>query len=168
MPPYPNIHSGHNATAANGKSKFFEVLELALGPYARMFGVEMLTAKARPDAGRPMPELAKWRGVRVLYCTEPNHGDIINSGILKQLTGGEKISYRNLFSNKVERFTPQYKMHVMCNDKPKVDGSDSGIERRTRVVEYVWVGGLRPRPKPLHERCSRSCKRKPVCGCRAN
>ena len=132
-----HVHSGHNATAANGKSKMFEVLELALGPYARMFGVEMLTAKARPDAGRPMPELAKWRGVRVLYCTEPNHGDTINSGILKQLTGGEKVSYRNLFSNKVERFTPQYKMHMMCNDKPKVDGSDSGVERRTRVVEYV-------------------------------
>ena len=132
-----HVHSGHNATAANGKSKFFEVLELALGPYVRMFGVEMLTAKARPDAGRPMPELAKWRGVRVLYCTEPNHGDTINSGILKQLTGGEKVSYRNLFSNKVERFTPQYKMHMMCNDKPKVDGSDSGVERRTRVVEYI-------------------------------
>ena len=132
-----HVHSGHNATAANGKSKFFDVLELALGPYVRMFGVEMLTAKARPDAGRPMPELAKWRGTRILYCTEPNHGDMINSGILKQLTGGEKVAYRNLFSNKIERFSPQYKMHMMCNDKPKIDGSDSGVERRTRVVEYV-------------------------------
>ena len=140
-----HVHSGQNATASNGKSKFFEVLELSLGPYVHMFGVETLTAKARLDPGKPMPELAKWRGVRILYCTEPNHGDMLNSGILKQLTGGEKVSYRNLFSNKIERFTPMYKMHMMCNDKPRVDGADSGVGRRTRVVDYIsrFIDALR-------------------------
>jgi P4 family phage/plasmid primase-like protien len=132
-----HIHAGAMGTAANGKSKFFEVLEGSFGEYVCKFGVETLTAKQRVEAGKPMPELARWRGVRVLYCSEPNHEDKLNSGIMKELTGGEEIMYRLLFSNDVHKFRPQYKMHIMCNDAPQVDGSDSGVRRRIRKVDYV-------------------------------
>ncbi len=84
-----------------------------------------------------MPEYAAWRGVRVLYCSEPNHDDKLNSGILKELTGGEPIMYRLLFSNDVHRFRPQFKLHMMCNDAPQLDGGDSGVQRRTRKIDYI-------------------------------
>ena len=132
-----HIHAGHRASAENGKSKFFDVLERCLGGYVRKFGVEMLTAKQRIEPGKPMPEFEPWRGVRVLYCTEPNHDDVLNSGILKDLTGGEAVMYRLLFSNVVQQFRPQFKLHIMCNDAPTVDGSDSGVKRRIRMVEWI-------------------------------
>jgi phage/plasmid-associated DNA primase len=127
----------HLASASNGKTKFFETLELCCGGYVRKFGVEMLTAKQRIDPGKPMPEFEKWRGVRILYCSEPNHEDQLNSGIMKDLTGGEVITYRLLHSNDVQQFRPQFKMHVMTNDAPSIDGSDSGVKRRVRKIDYV-------------------------------
>jgi phage/plasmid-associated DNA primase len=56
---------------------------------------------------------------------------------MKDLTGGEKILYRLLFSNDVHEFRPQFKMHIMCNDPPKVDGADEGVKRRIRKVDYI-------------------------------
>ena len=132
-----HIHAGHLASASNGKSKFFEVLEECLGTYVRKFGVEMLTSKDRIEPGKPMPEFGNWAGVRILYCTEPNHDEKLNTGVLKDITGGEIIMYRALFSNDIQQFRPQFKVHLMCNDTPVIDGSDSGVKRRVRKIDYI-------------------------------
>jgi phage/plasmid-associated DNA primase len=132
-----HIHAGFQGAAGNGKTKFFEVLENCLGNYVRKFPVQVLTAKVREEAGKPAPEYQYWRGRRVLFCSEPKDDDILHSGIMKDLTGGEQILYRLLFSNDVHTFRPQYKMHIMCNDPPKVDGSDEGVRRRIRKIDYV-------------------------------
>jgi phage/plasmid-associated DNA primase len=132
-----HIHAGFQGAAGNGKTKFFEVLEGCLGDYVRKFPVQVLTAKNREEAGKPAPEMQYWKGRRILYCTEPKDDDILHSGIMKDLTGGEQILYRLLFSNEVHTFRPQYKMHIMCNDPPKVDGSDEGVRRRIRKIDYI-------------------------------
>ncbi len=132
-----HIHAGHLASASNGKSVFFQVLEQCLGSYVRKFGVEMLTSKDRIEPGKPMPEFGNWTGVRILYCTEPNHDEKLNTGVVKDLTGGEEILYRTLFSNDIQQFRPQFKVHLMCNDTPVIDGSDSGVKRRVRKIDYI-------------------------------
>lgn len=132
-----HIHAGFQGAAGNGKTKFFEVLEGCLGDYVRKFPVQVLTAKCREEAGKPAPEYQYWKGRRILYASEPKDDDILHSGIMKDLTGGEQILYRLLFSNEVHTFRPQYKMHIMCNDPPKVDGSDEGVRRRIRKIDYI-------------------------------
>lgn len=132
-----HIHSGFKGSAGNGKSKFFEVLELAFGKYVHKFAVETLVAKQRSDPNKPCPEFANWKGRRILYCSEPNTDDKLNCGIMKELTGGESISYRLLFCNQIHEFHPMYKMHIMCNDTPRIDGSDEGVKRRIRKVDYI-------------------------------
>ena len=132
-----HVHAGFMGSAGNGKSKFFEVLELALGDYAHKFPVEVLVAKQRGDAHRPTPEFKLWRARRILYCAEPNADERLNSGVMKELTGGEVIHYRMLYSNDLHHFRPVYKMHIMCNDVPQLDGADEGVRRRIRKVDYV-------------------------------
>lgn len=132
-----HVHAGFKGSAGNGKTKFFEVLELVLGDYVHKFPVEMLVSKNRGDAHRPVPEYKLWRARRVLYCTEPNADERLNSGVLKELTGGEVIHYRMLYSNDLHKFRPVYKMHIMCNDVPQLDGADEGVRRRIRKVDYV-------------------------------
>lgn len=132
-----HIHAGHLGSAANGKSTCFETLETTLGDYMRKFSIEMLTAKQRPDPSKPNPEMAFWVGRRIIYATEPKHDDVLNSGIMKDLTGGENIVYRLLFSNDMQSFRPMYKMHIMTNDAPQVDGSDAGVKRRIRKIDYI-------------------------------
>ncbi|NBO72566.1 hypothetical protein EBV26_19140, partial [bacterium] len=132
-----HIHAGHLGSAANGKSTCFEALECCLGDYMRKFGVEMLTTKQRPDPSKPHPELAYWKSRRILYTSEPNHDDVINSGVMKDYTGGEKLIYRCLYANAMDDFRPMFKMHIMTNDAPQVDGSDYGVRRRIRKIDYI-------------------------------
>ena len=132
-----HVHAGFKGSAGNGKTKFFEVLELALGDYAHKFPVEVLVSKNRGDAHRPTPEFKLWRARRILYCTEPNADERLNSGVMKELTGGEVIHYRMLYSNDLHRFRPVYKMHIMSNDEPQLDGAVEGVRRRIRKVDYV-------------------------------
>ena len=84
-----------------------------------------------------MPEYAHWRGCRIMYCTEPNVEDKINSGVLKDLSGGEIITYRVLYSNDINTYKPQFKIHLMTNNAPRLDGSDQGVIRRVRKVNYI-------------------------------
>ena len=132
-----HVHSGFNASAGNGKSIFFQILELCFRDYILKIPVEIFIIKQRGEAGRPKPELQEWRAKRILYCTEPNSDDKLNSGVLKELTGGEEISYRLLFSNDIQKFRPMYKMSIMCNDAPIIEGGDEGIKRRIRKIDYV-------------------------------
>lgn len=132
-----HIHAGHLASAANGKTKFFDIMGHCLGDYVRKFKIQILTTKERAEAGRPEPEYDNWKGKRILYCTEPNANDMLNTGIMKDLTGGELIQYRLLYNNQTEVFKPQFKMHIMCNNSPQVDGTDSGVKRRIRKIDYV-------------------------------
>ena len=132
-----HIHTGRNATASNGKTKFFEAVENSLGAYVGKFGIEILTAKQRIEPGKPMPIFETWRGKRILYCTEPNEDETVNSGIMKDLTGGEELQYRMLYANDIRRFRPQFKLHMMCNDTPRVDATDSGVKRRMTKTDYI-------------------------------
>lgn len=132
-----HIHAGHKGSAGNGKSKFFEILELALGDYVQKFAVDQLVVKQRTDPHKPTPIFHYWKGRRILYCSEPNADEKLNSGVMKELTGGEKITYRMLNCNETLKLVPMYKMHIMCNDAPQIDGSDQGVKRRIRKIDYI-------------------------------
>lgn len=132
-----HMHAGLQGSAANGKTVCFSILDCVLGDYVHRFPVQVLTAKVRDDANKPAPEYQYWRGRRIIYCTEPKEDDVLHSGIMKQLTGGESVAYRLLFSSDSHEFIPQFKMHIMCNDTPKVDGADSGVKRRIRKIDYI-------------------------------
>jgi putative DNA primase/helicase len=132
-----HIHAGYKGSAGNGKSKFFEILELVLGEYIHKFAVETLVVKQRSEPHKAVPEFKNWKGKRILYCSEPNPEDKLNSGVLKEMTGGEKISFRLCFSNETHKFVPMYKMHIMCNDTPQIDGGDQGVRRRIRKIDYI-------------------------------
>jgi len=133
---YCHLHAGVRASAANGKSTFFEILEGTLGKYMRKFPVEYILGK-RSEPGKPLPEFEHWRGTRIIYCSEPTREDRINSGILKDMTGGETMCYRRLGENTIHVFKPMFKIHLMCNDTPVLDGGDEGIRRRIRKIDYI-------------------------------
>ncbi|WP_237451492.1 phage/plasmid primase, P4 family, partial [Staphylococcus pseudintermedius] len=100
----------------------------------------IMAGKNNSDAS---PEIAKLDGARFVTTTEPNEGDRFDEGLLKQLTGGDKVSARRLYENEFE-FTPQLKLWMATNHKPYVRGTDEGIWRRFVIIPFE-------KQIPLHE-----------------
>jgi putative DNA primase/helicase len=67
---------------------------------------------------------------------EPTKGVKLNEGIMKELTGGDPIQARGLYS-KSEIFEPQFKLVVCTNNLFDVDSNDDGTWRRIRKCDFV-------------------------------
>ena len=49
---------------------------------------------------------------------------------------GDTLQFRTLYDSEIQRYDPQFKIHVMCNDAPQVNGDDAGVARRVRKIDY--------------------------------
>lgn len=125
----------------NGKSVFLDILNEVFGNYSTNIQPQAIMAsKNNSDAS---PEIAKLDGARLVTTTEPNEGERFDEGLLKQLTGGDRVSARKLYENEFE-FTPQFKLWMATNHKPYVRGRDEGIWRRFIIIPF-------DKQIPLHE-----------------
>jgi P4 family phage/plasmid primase-like protien len=126
-----NIATG---SGGNGKSILFNLVKLALGQYFITMPITVFTRK-RGSAGTATPELARMKGARCACSSETDHDEQLSVGIMKELTGGDSIMVRNLFSDPIE-VKPQLKFFMLCNTLPTVPSTDQGTWRRIRVIEF--------------------------------
>jgi P4 family phage/plasmid primase-like protien len=124
-----------SGSGGNGKSKLIELLDKALGDYSKGISIALLTKK-RADSNAAQPELAMTKGRRVIKFQEAEEGSKINTGLMKELTGGDKITCRGLFQDPIE-FKPQFTPFLICNDKPELPPHDDGTWRRIRLIEFI-------------------------------
>lgn len=132
----------------NGKSILISMLEDALGDYACPLDVALVTQK-RKKSSSASPEIMELRNRRLATITEPDKDDTLNTGIIKALTGGDKISARNLFENQVS-FRVKTKFILLCNDLPKPSSHDHGTWRRISVINFMI--NFVDNPVEVHER----------------
>ena len=134
----------HNS---NGKSKIMELLCHSLGDYTIKFPVTMLTGK-RAASNAATPEIVMAKGKRFGYFEEPSGNERINAGLLKEFSGGDKITARGLHKDPIE-FKPQFKLSLLCNDIPEVPAHDTGISRRLEIIEFK--SKFTEHPKEMNE-----------------
>ncbi|MFP3345391.1 hypothetical protein R0J87_23195, partial [Halomonas sp. SIMBA_159] len=77
-------------------------------------------------------DIARLDGARFVSAVESEEGQQLSESLVKQITGGEKMSARFLRQEYFE-FTPEFKVFFTTNHKPIVKGSDKGIWRRIRL-----------------------------------
>lgn len=126
-----NIYMG---CGRNGKSKLIDLMNMVLGDYAGTVPVALVTQK-RNKVGGTSSEIAQLKGIRYAVMQEPSKGDIINDGVLKQITGGDTINARELYAKAIT-FVPQFKLVMCTNNLPEIGSTDDGIWRRIRLCKY--------------------------------
>ncbi|NJD58547.1 MAG: hypothetical protein FIA98_04010 [Anaerolineae bacterium] len=118
----------------NGKSVFTEVIRRLLGDYAKRIDIDALMAN-RNLGTVANPHIAAMAGARLVLASEIAASRKINESLAKDLTGGDAVTARFLFSNPFT-FEPSHKIWLYGNHKPKVEGTDLGFWRRIRVVPF--------------------------------
>lgn len=118
----------------NGKSTFLDTIADLMGGYAANTQPDTVMMRKWGDGGA-LSDIARLKSARFVTCEEPTEGVRLNEGLLKQLTGGSKITCRFLYGDEFE-YTPEFKLWVATNHKPIVRGTDFGIWRRIKLIPF--------------------------------
>lgn len=117
----------------NGKSTFLEVIAEIMGSYAANIQPDTIMIKQQSNSANS--DIARLKGVRLVTTAEPNEGCRLDEGLIKQLTGGDRITARYLYGENFE-FVPQFKLWMATNYKPIIRGRDDGIWRRMHIIPF--------------------------------
>lgn len=126
-----NIYVG---SGSNGKSMLVDLMSKVLGDYKCIVPTTLITQK-RPTLGGATPEIALMKDTRYAVMQELSKGDVINEGVVKELTGDDLLYGRSLYKDMVS-FIAQFKLVVCTNVLPAFRSSDDGTWRRIRVVSH--------------------------------
>lgn len=118
----------------NGKSTFINTIQDLLGDYGKQTNSDTFIKK-RNDSGINN-DVARLDGARFVSAVESEEGQQLSEALVKQITGGEKMSARFLRQEYFE-FTPEFKVFFTTNHKPIIKGSDEGIWRRIKLIPFT-------------------------------
>ena len=118
----------------NGKSTFLDVIADMLGGYASNAQPETIMMKKWGSDGANS-DIARLKSARFVTSEEPTEGVRLNEGLLKQLTGGSKVTCRFLYGDEFE-YMPEFKIWIATNHKPIIRGTDFGIWRRIKLIPF--------------------------------
>ena len=132
-------HSKHvmvwSGDGDNGKSITQSIFEKMLGQYSIKLPTTFLIGK-RTQSSAASPELIRaGNGVRWVVLQEPDQGDSINIGLLKEMTGNDTFYARGLYQEGNE-MTPMFKLALICNEPPKVPYDDKAVWNRIRIIPF--------------------------------
>jgi phage/plasmid-associated DNA primase len=145
----------------NGKSITQKLLELMLGRLSIKFSTTLLSGK-KQQTGSATPELARAKPpVRLAVMDEPNHDEKLNCGLMKQLSGGDSFSARDLFEkgSQMQDHTPYFTLTILCNGLPALRHPDKATWNRIKVIpfESTFVDGDKKCPDTYEEQLRDKC-----------
>lgn len=119
----------------NGKTTVTGALENVVGDYLVAIEPRSLSTKVDDNARN---DLARLAGTRIVVTTELPNGMVLDSALVKKLTGGDTITARFLFK---EYF--QFKLRALpilvTNFVPVIEGSDGALVRRLLMIRFDHV-----------------------------
>ncbi len=119
---------------ANGKSTMLNVVMDVLGEDYAVKATRDLFMSKKSDS-HPT-QMARLHGKRLVVCIETAEGARLDEGLVKELTGGDKITARRMKED-YWQFDPTHKCVLVTNHKPEISGTDEGIWRRPKLVPFT-------------------------------
>lgn len=138
--------------STSGKSQLVAAVANLLQGYATAVNVGVFRGSLDD---RPRPDLVKAMFTRMAYASEAARSWELHADQVKRLTGGDKITYRNLYAQTVES-EPLFTPFIVANEMPRVKGADEAFKRRMIVIRFgvSLLGGLedtRVRARFIHD-----------------
>jgi putative DNA primase/helicase len=124
----------HYGSGANGKSIYMEVICRLLGEMAVTLPATSFIGEGG-SSGSASPDLVRLYGRRMLRIKELPEGEDLRENLVKEITGGEAVSARDLFAGYMD-FSPKFIAMMSGNGYPKITGKDEGIWRRMAVIHW--------------------------------
>jgi putative DNA primase/helicase len=124
----------HYGNGANGKSVYMETLCRLMGEASVTLPSTSIIGEGG-SSGSASPDLARLYGKRLLRVKELPEGEDLRENLVKELTGGETVTARDLFSGYMD-FEPKYIVMMSGNGYPRITGTDEGIWRRMAVIHW--------------------------------
>jgi P4 family phage/plasmid primase-like protien len=125
----------YHGSGSNGKSIVSDLMSATLGEYKGTVPITLVT-EARGKIGGTSDEVLKLKGVRYAVMQEPTKSVKLNEGMMKELTGGDPIQARGLYSES-EIFEPQFNLVVCTNNLFDIESNDDGTWRRIRKCDFM-------------------------------
>ena len=116
---------------ASGKSTYVDGIMNALGSYA--VTTQSDTFMYRRNQGSPETELARLAGVRKVSISEIRENDAFDEALVKQVTGGDRITARELYKKQFN-YVPQFKIWIATNHDPA--SMDMAMLRRIKRIQF--------------------------------
>lgn len=125
----------------NGKGVFKNILLAISGQYGVTGETSTFVKRGAGSKGSARGDLAALYGKRVVFISEPDEGDVLDEAFVKQLTGDDRISFRPPYGRSNIDFRPTFKLTILANHPPAINGNDS-IWDRQRIL--VWKRRFEP------------------------
>ena len=127
----------HGKEGRNGKGTLMRTIERVLGGFAQTLSPELLLLQRNPpSSGTPRPDLVHLQGTRLAIFSEINKDRKLDPSVLKNLSGGDTIAARRLFSNETINFQPSHTIFIQTNYKPKAPSEDNALWRRAILIPF--------------------------------
>jgi putative DNA primase/helicase len=124
-------------TGGNGKSKYINQLLYILGDYGMKVKVEtILESKSRTNGNAASSDVARLKGARLVIASEPEFGAELKEGLIKDLTGRERITARHLYQEEIT-FDPTFKLVLITNHRVNIKSQDKGVWRRVKETPFI-------------------------------
>ena len=117
----------------NSKSILEKLIKMSFGQYAGLLPVSYFVGKKQGAT----TEINRVKDCRIVFTNEPSNKDVLDIGLLKELTGNDEIQTRKLFNESDKATDPmQFKLVVLCNKLPQIQSDDVATWNRIRVVDF--------------------------------
>lgn len=119
----------------NSKSLIVKAFEAVWGQYCFKVPNSLFTATQK-SSGSANPELAQANGARGGFSDELEEDEVLRTGLLKKISGGDSFFARFLHDNG-GKVKVTFKFVVVCNKIPRMNSVHQSIKNRFLIIPFM-------------------------------
>ncbi len=119
-------------TGRNGKNTILDAVRTIMGDYATITNPRVFLADGQGDHPAALADLM---GRRFVPTSEVEEGEKLAESLVKRVTGDRTLKARFMRQNPFE-FSVLFKLWMLANCKPEIQGRDEGIWSRIRIIPF--------------------------------